>query len=201
MLGLSLPLLVAIPAGLLLGGSLAAWASQRIRWWPIGLLALALQLVLFSPALETQPLAIRWGPWLYAVSMLGVLVVLARNALDAGVAPRAWALAAAGVALNVVVVVANGGYMPQSTEAAARAGLPPPPNPRERLTNVQPMQPDARLALFGDIFPEPALFGRANVVSVGDVLLSIGVAWWAFGVTRAAPRRRPAPSGSHPISG
>ncbi len=196
MLPLALPVLLAVPLGLAFGGSLAGWYGRRIHWGWLGLVALALQLALFNPPLERQPWAIDLGPWLYVGSMVAILVVLARNALDPIPGRSAWVVAALGVACNVAVVSANEGYMPQSQEARAVTGMQAPPDPRTRLTNVQPMTPDSRLPFLGDVIPEPAVLGRANVVSVGDLLLTLGITWLAFRVTQATPRARPAPGGA-----
>lgn len=192
MIGLLLPLVLATVLALALGGSLDGWARQHVHWWPGILAAFAVQLVLFNPPLDGQPWAIAWGPAIWVASMLAVAVVLLRNGLARTVARRAWLVAALGVGLNVLVVTANGGSMPRSEEASQAVGKPVVAAQTERLSNVAPMAPDTRLGLLGDIIPQPAWLPMTNVVSVGDLLLAGGGAWWAFQATMSRRRRREA---------
>jgi hypothetical protein len=48
------------------------------------------------------------------------------------------------------------------------------------LHNVAPIGPTTRLAWLGDVIAQPAWLPKANVVSIGDMLLSIALAWWAL---------------------
>jgi diguanylate cyclase (GGDEF)-like protein len=120
-----------------------------------------------------------------------MLAVLARNAnLDTSARPG-WALAALGVGLNTVAIVANQGHMPQSPEAAAAvwgAAYVHPDTYAGRLENVSWMGPDTLLPWLCDVLPLPRWLPRANVLSVGDVLLAVGVAVWIFGVLHARGR-------------
>jgi Family of unknown function (DUF5317) len=50
------------------------------------------------------------------------------------------------------------------------------------------MGPDTWLAWLGDIFPEPAWLPRANVVSIGDLVLATGIAAWVFSTLRRSNR-------------
>jgi hypothetical protein len=52
------------------------------------------------------------------------------------------------------------------------------------------MTPESRLPLLGDIIPEPSWMPMANVISVGDLLLSLGIAA-AMLPLPAMPRRQP----------
>jgi hypothetical protein len=128
-----------------------------------------------------------WGPWIYVASMVGVCAVLVRSALASGRARQAWLLAAVGVALNVVVVTANGGYMPQSL--AARQIITAAPIATDRLSSVVPLTEDSRLPWLADIIPQPSWTPMANVLSIGDLLLAAGIGWGTF--LWAGRRRRP----------
>ena len=50
--------------------------------------------------------------------------------------------------------------------------------------------PETRLTGLGDVLPEPAWLPGANVVSVGDLVLAAGLAWWAFYAISFGSRRR-----------
>jgi hypothetical protein len=94
------------------------------------------------------------------------------------------------VGLNLLVVFANAGYMPQSPEARLEVrGAPAQSVTESRLRNVLPMTDSTQLGVLGDVIPEPGWLPNANVISIGDLLLGTGLAVWAFNVTR---RRRAA---------
>ena len=77
-------------------------------------------------------------------------------------------LIAAGLLLNVVVVVLNFA-MPVSVDAAARAGLTPPTCASATTRSTSAIGPHTRLADLGDTIPV-ALPMQPQVVSPGDVL-------------------------------
>lgn len=182
MIGLLAPILISLGAVWLRAGSLVGLRQLRIYWWPVALVAIAAQLVLHNAPVNQQPWAVTFGPMLWTVSMVAILAVAVRNILQPGLARVAFAAAAVGLGLNLIAVTANGGYMPQSTEAriAARGvALPSSANVSE-LYNVSPIGPDTRLAWLGDIIAQPRWLPRANVVSVGDIVLSLSLAALVF---------------------
>ena len=82
--------------------------------------------------------------------------------------------------------------MPQSEAAhvATRGTSQPTTLASEpQLRNVLPMSSETRLNLLGDVIPEPAWLPKNNVISLGDVLLGLGLAWWAILITASFPRR------------
>jgi hypothetical protein len=158
------------------------------------------QLILYNPPVDHQAWAFTWGPWIWVASLLGLLAVCIRNGLFNEQARNAFRLAAVSVSLNLFVVVANGGYMPQSPEARmAVRGLPLVTEGAPlQLRNVAPSSPETRFAWLGDIIPQPTWLPMANVVSVGDLILSMALAWWALQIVissrQTQVRRRPADS-------
>jgi uncharacterized protein DUF5317 len=187
MLGLILPAVLFVLLGVVQGGSLARWSALHVRGWPLAAACLLMQVALFSPLLESQPLIVAYGPWLYVLSLAGVGATLLANARAEKAAHLPLTLAALGVALNCLVIVANGGYMPRSDKAAASLGMPSTAQlMQERLVNVEPLGGQTRLGWLGDTISEPRWLPLANVVSIGDLLLSAGLAWWAFRVTAAS---------------
>jgi hypothetical protein len=182
MVSLLFPPALAALAAALRAGSFAGLRRLRLYWWPLGLGSLGVQLVIHNPPVNQQAWALMWGPSLWVISLCAMLAMLLRNALRPGGPRVGWQLAALGIGLNLLVVVANGGYMPQSQAArlAARgATLPANANVTE-LYNVAPIGPETRLAWLGDVIAQPRWLPKANVVSVGDVVLSLGLAGLAF---------------------
>jgi hypothetical protein len=180
MIGLVAPMLVAVAVALMLGGSLDHWSKQRVRWWPLALLAVAIQIPLYSAPLNT------WRPMLAVsaiageVTMVLILLMVLRNAIST--AQPALFLASLGVALNLTVIVANGGWMPRADAQAPREldhG-----STQSRVSNTAPMAPDTRLGWLADTIAQPVWLPLSNLISPGDLLLSFGAAGWAFSVTR-----------------
>ena len=182
MLGLLLPVALSAMAAALRAGSLAGLRRLRIDWWPLALGSIALHLVLHNPPFNQQVWALDVGPGLWVICLAVMLAVLLRNASLGGPMSTAWRMAAVGIALNMTVVVANGGYMPQSPEArvAARGAALGADGGPTLLHNVVPLNTDARLAWLADVIPQPRWLPKANVVSVGDLILSLGIAWLVF---------------------
>ena len=79
-----------------------------------------------------------------------------------------------GAALNVAVVVANGG-MPVDSGALARVGRRDVDVTRGFLYKHVPMTGDTRLSWLGDRIPVPI---QRNVISVGDVVMAVAICLW-----------------------
>lgn len=126
-------------------------------------LALAVQVVTIS---FTPP-----GPEVvYRVIHLATYVALGAFVWLNRRIPWLW-LVALGGACNMAAISANGGVMPASPDALRRAGL----SESDGFTNSDVVD-DPRLAALGDVFATPEWLPLANVFSVGDVLLVVGLA-------------------------
>jgi len=183
------PTLLALAAALGLGGSTAGLLSTRLRAWPAILLAFGVELLLYNPPIDRQAWAITVGPWIWlAAQMVFLLVLIANGWAAKGQLVWPWRLAAVGVGLNTLVVALNGGHMPQSPEAALAVWGGGHIDP-SRLQNVVAIGPGTRLPWLADVLAEPGWLPRPNIVSVGDLLLALGVAGWVFSATMQQPRR------------
>lgn len=191
MVGLLAPSLIASVAALACGGSLRRLVTHGMRGWPAVVLAFAIELALYNPPLNSQGWSMRVGPWVWLAARMVLLGVLVANGWRAEPASSVWPwrIAAVGVALNTLVVAFNGGHMPQSPEAAVMVWGASHIDP-SRLQNVTPLGADTQLPWLGDIFAEPTWLPRPNVVSIGDILLALGIASWVF--SRAVTPARPA---------
>lgn len=161
-------ILYAVPIGLLvgwlLGGRLAAIEAVRLRWAPVAIAGLLVQVVLFSgPVTERIGEA---GTPLYVGSTLLVLGALLRNLRVTGLP-----LVALGAVSNLLAIVANGGSMPASADALAALGKT---IGQEYSNSV--LATDPVLAPLTDVFAMPRWMPLANVFSVGDVLIGTGIA-------------------------
>jgi hypothetical protein len=167
---------VGILAGYLLGGRLDRLGALHLHWVWLAVLGLAVQLIQFSPVGGT------WvgdaGPSLFVASTAIVLVAVLRNLAIPGVA-----VIAIGAACNLAAIVANGGWMPADPVALASAGIFPSGATNSIVVTNPALRP------LTDLFALPAGLPLANVFSIGDVLIGIGVA-----ATIALAMRRPAVS-------
>ncbi len=176
-------LLVGLVVGALTGGRPARLGSLEIRWpWVIAG-GLAAQLILFSePVTRVVGDA---GPPLYILSTLAVLAAVSVNRRIPGIP-----LVIAGAVSNMTAIVANGGYMPTTPEALAALGKLPPETYSNSSVPISPM-----LWPLTDIFAMPAWLPFANVFSIGDVLIGLGIAI-AVVATMRRPDADPVPPGA-----
>lgn len=175
--------LYAIGAGLLVGalsgGTLARLGDMKIKWGPLIIGGLLFQVVLFSP-----PVAERvgdLGPLLYVVSTGAVLVAVLKNRRIVGLP-----ILVLGAASNAAAILANGGFMPASVAALVSLGKDVPTSYSNSSVVAHPA-----LELLTDIFAMPHPMPFANVFSIGDVFISVGVAT-VIAVAMCAPAPRAA---------
>ena len=147
-----------------LGGRLDGLAAIRFRWPWLVALGLAVQLVIFTPAGDAFVGAA--GPALYVASTAMVLAAIVANLRLPGLP-----LVAAGALLNLAAIVANGGRMPADPAALASLGVT---NVGAATNSV--IAPDPALRPLTDLFALPPWLPLANVFSIGDVLIGLGLA-------------------------
>jgi hypothetical protein len=169
-------LLWAIVLGLVIGllrrGSLANLAKLKLHGLWLIPLALIIQLLIF-PLGPRAPILKVGTAYLHLLSYFCLLAFIGLNwrypeLLIMGV----------GLGLNLLVIAANGGYMPASADALRRAGLEGVAAALEQGLhhgNTVLMSPQTKLNFLGDLLYLPAIIPLANAFSVGDLLLALGV--------------------------
>ena len=165
---------VGIAAGLVVRGRIDALGDFRFLWGGLAVAGLIVQVVLFTQAGDA--LAGGFGPALYILSTLAVFAAVLRNVRVPGMA-----IVALGSISNLAAITANGGAMPADPRALVMAGLGGPGSHTNSVVLADPA-----LRPLTDIFAIPASWPLANVFSVGDVLIGLGIAI----VIAAAMRRR-----------
>ncbi len=166
---------IGVALGLILRGSLDGLTGLGFRWGQLAVGGLLVQLVLFTEFGDR--LAGNLGPAIYVLSTAAVFVAVVRNWRLTGMP-----IVAAGALSNLVAITSNGGFMPADAGALAMAGFD---SSGDHTNSVVLADPAFRLLT--DIFALPAWMPLANVFSVGDVLLGLGLVI----VIIAAMRRRP----------
>src|ERR687883_790568 len=102
---LAVPALLALVAALLRGGSLRHLAALPFRGGTFIFTSLAIQVLIYMPFVRTSPLVLHWGGLIYIVTLGLALAGVLRN-WSLGTPMR---LATLGLALNAIVITANGG--------------------------------------------------------------------------------------------
>lgn len=166
---------IGIALGLLAGGRIDRLGDLRLRWAPLALFGLFVQVLLFADPVGDAVGAA--APSIYVLSTAAVLVAVLRDLRVPGMA-----IIAIGAAGNLAAIVANGGYMP--ADPVALASVVDPSGGYSNSVVVA----DPALRPLTDLFALPAAFPFANVFSLGDVAIGVGVA----AVIVAAMRARPA---------
>lgn len=165
---------VGIGVGLLAGGRLEGLSRLRFRWAWLAVAGLLVQVVLFTPTGDQVTGSL--GPAIYVASTVAVFFAVLGNIRLVGMP-----LVALGSISNLVAIISNGGAMPADPSALAAAGLDGPGDHTNSVVLEDPaFQP------LTDIFAIPEGLPFANVFSIGDVLLGVGIV-----IVIAAAMRRP----------
>jgi hypothetical protein len=153
-------LLLTVP---LFGGKLSRVGEVRIRWVGLALAAFAIQVVLVTVVPDGDST-------LHRILHLGTYA-LAAACLIRNLDLRFVWLVGVGGLLNLIAIAANGGVMPASRGALETAGLDVKSGEFANSDYVE----DAHVEFLGDVFAIPDGWPGANVFSVGDVLMLLGV--------------------------
>ena len=174
--------LVLALSPVLAGGRLGRYADLHIRRAWVLFLALAAQVVVIEVIPDANH-AVLSAVHVATYVAAGLFVWCNRDV------PGLW-LVALGAASNGLTIALNGGTLPASKPALARAGIVQ--DQGEFLNSTTLAHP--RLGFLGDVFAIPAGWPLANVFSVGDVLILLGLGWGAHRIcgSRLVPAwRRP----------
>jgi Family of unknown function (DUF5317) len=162
---LALAVLLGVAVGLLLGGHLGQLADLQLRGVPLFALAIGCQLVIFPTGILpwSLPDALVTALSLATYAILTVVAILNRRV-------RGFPIAGLGMACNLIAIVANGGHMPALPEAMRAAGLDYTGVHNNSVASASP-----HVSWLVDRWGAPGWLPLANVYSVGDVLLAVGV--------------------------
>ena len=197
-------IVLGLIAGLAAGGRLDNLLAVRLRWTLLIFVALALRLGTEAALSRGVAPADDFRVPLFGIAYGVLIVALWVNRGRPGIS-----LALVGTGLNATAILVNGGYMPVWDQALAAANLAPADilSPIHFLISANDPIPFLLAAgPLGDVLPVPLPLVR-NVLSVGDVLLAVGLAFFVFasllreGPAAPAPaavRTEPAPSPGFP---
>jgi hypothetical protein len=190
-------ILAGLLVGIAFGGDVRTLSELKLRWWPLALIGLGLQL---SPVPSMNGQIDHWlAVGLLAGSYVVLLAFVAMNIRLAG-----FPVIAVGFALNLLVISVNGG-MPV-TERAIRQAYGP--GAEAEIAKLQERggakhhlaRDDDVLIPLADVIPVSAGPLR-QVLSVGDLVFMAGVFWVIAAATKgAAGRHRPGTTRGSPVA-
>lgn len=167
---------IGLALGLLRGGRIDALFSVRPRWW--GLLTAGVVLQAIGEAFD-----LAGARSLVIIGMFCMIVALVAN----GPTIAGAFITAFGIAMNLVVLVANGS-VPVRFEALIEAGIIEAGTERSRVTSVGHLleleTSTTRFAVLGDVIPVGLL---SSVISIGDLVTFAGLIVMVSGIV-ASPR-------------
>ena len=179
-------LIAALAAGLVagyaMGGRLRNIDRMRIRLPWLAIAALGLQFVAFSSLRGSLGSTGVVALHLVSYALLVWFVIVNRQRVGVVVA-------GAGLLTNLLAITLNGGYMPASRHALDVAGVQ---FSGATMNNSTVIHAGTRLSFLGDVFAIPEGTILANVFSIGDVLIVVGVAILIATAMRTAPQEVPA---------
>jgi hypothetical protein len=176
-------LALAAVAGLIARGSFRNFERVRVHWWALAFGGVALQALPAPTIAGIDPRTIG-----------AVVLVLSYVLLLAFITVNRWVPAAGvmaiGLVLNLTVVAMNGG-MPVSTSAIRTAGGSTLALATASDSKHHVMTQADVLTPLADVIPIPRPAGI--VLSIGDELLYLGMAWFVIQVMRGRSRENPRP--------
>jgi len=165
--------------GLVAGGSFKTLAQVQFRWPLVVVAALVIKDAAFITSLATFPLT----GLIYVVSLIALL---AWTVWHWERLPLIW-LVSVGIAMNAMVVVANGGHMTVSVELAKKSAASVQPLVRLGTYGQYTLEgPNTHLNWLGDwiALPGPIHSIFPQVYSPGDLVMFAGMVLMVFLATR-----------------
>lgn len=163
-------IIFSLIVGFLRKGNLRALAQLKLKWGWIFPLLLVVELTVFMFQNDSKFLGQISGSIYIVVYVLGLLFLF-MNRKNPG-----FMLILIGVFLNFLVMVINGGRMPVSVEAAAVLD----PGYIEALKDSlyakhTMLNSSTYLGFLGDVIPISDPYPRTQIISIGDILMNIGI--------------------------
>lgn len=170
-------IVVSLVTALLRGGRFNKLVSFPLRWGLLAVAAFTVQaLFIYQTPIRKNIGVWKWQEALFVISHLLFLAVVWANRHLPGVK-----LIGLGLLLNLIVMVANGGWMPVTPEAVVKVGhtsLVPSLEPGTRVyssKNIILTAEQTKLRFLADVFVLAKPFPIPTIFSIGDVFVAVGV--------------------------
>ncbi|XJZ27009.1 DUF5317 domain-containing protein [Bacillota bacterium Lsc_1132] len=163
-------IILSLIVGFFRKGNLKGLSSLKLKWGWIFPLLLGIEILMFIFQNHFKILGQASG-FIYMLVYIAGLLFLFINRKQTG-----FMLILIGVFLNFFVMVLNGGRMPVSEQAASVLD----PGYFEALKGSlyakhQVLTESTKLGFLGDIIPLTKPYPRTQVISIGDIIMNIGI--------------------------
>ncbi len=191
MIYMIVPVLLALLVGFLRGGHVRNLANMSIHhaWIPLVMFFLQFIIVLFPQGQSALFLGFR--PWVLITTYTLLIAFLYVNRGLPGMK-----LILLGAMLNMAVILANGGYMPVTSEALERSGhldLVVVHGEHGYVLGSKDIvlaEEQTRLQFLSDVVGIPETFPVSATFSVGDIFIMAGAAWLIYRMMLWLPPRK-----------
>ncbi|MHB8841483.1 MAG: DUF5317 domain-containing protein [Candidatus Aquicultor sp.] len=156
-------LVLGVAIGYIQGGRMSALSKISLRHGSLVIMALVIQLTLFVCGF-TPYSALPEGMVANIVSYMLVIAFLFLNRQV-----KLIEVVAAGLTLNFLAIVSNGGYMPGPTAAFASSALD------SAVSSAQVANAESSLWFLGDTFTLPLFSSIGYAFSIGDLVIALGM--------------------------
>jgi len=167
-------IVLAIIVGIIRGGNILNLAKLPLKNLNLIFLSFVIRYIPFYLKGDLHLFAVKYNIFFVVISYGLMLYVLFSN-----FHLKPMLICFLGIFLNAMVILANKGKMPVSLKALEMAKLNDllPLLFSEDYLYHTAVNAWTKLIILGDIIPLPPPYPRPRVVSIGDILLGIGVFW------------------------
>ncbi|MCX7796868.1 MAG: DUF5317 domain-containing protein [bacterium] len=170
-------IVICIFIAILINKGIKGIEKKAFRGFPLIIIGFTLQIVIFSERFFNSDYRYL-TPHIYVISLLMLFSVILLN-----LKYRGMKIALLGFLSNLIVIIANGGYMPQDISKLQMMGKFDKVEMLSKFGkyyNGIVMSEKTRLNFLGDIIAPTFLKPYASVHSIGDVILLIGLCYFIF---------------------
>lgn len=186
-------IVIGIIVGFVLKGKITNLAELKLQGFSLVLISLAVQLLILATPLASWPWLVQNGNLIYMISMAVLLLGLLYNR------QYGWSfwLIIAGTACNIIVIAQNQGAIPvdlgklSMASGESFASIAQKFAAHTELSYRTPLTPFSQLGWMGDIIYIPLPLFNSNVYSIGDIIISIGLAAFVIKVMLGHFRPKP----------
>jgi len=165
-------LVISLIVALLRGGKLRRLAELPLKRVELIVLAFLIQFLLSWGGERGVVFLSKWGIYLYIGSYILLLIAIWYNR-DI----KEMIIFGMGITFNFLAILANGGQMPVSISALNRTGMMDVLPLLKSKTYVlhSLLNEGTKLKFLTDIIPLPSPYPRPRVLSVGDIIMALGI--------------------------
>ncbi len=165
-------LIISIIVALLRGGKFRELTKIEFKRLEFIIIPFIFQYILVLAGEREIEWFSKWGSYLHLFSYVFLLIGIWYNKHI-----KAISIFGTGILINFIAILANKGQMPVSLWALKKAGMLNflPLLTSKNYTIHTLLTSESKLKFLADIIPLPPPYPRPKVVSVGDVIMAVGV--------------------------